>query len=223
MECGRRTTRQVGLIFLTLIICSTSIAIAEERVYVKGAVGFFSAEDATLSSNNNLANAVLRAIDAKISTKTDFTFNVGVGYKILDQLRAEFEFARFATSLNQGKSNVGSVSVEGDARVHAFLWNAYYDFRFKDVPVEPYIGFGIGLADQRAELNKVGGLNSGLTPGSDTTFAYNVKGGLSYRFTDRLFADLGYRYFATETPNYGFLKATTHLHSFEFGIRWLAF
>lgn len=246
------TKRWAGFLLLALTLCPFSAATAAERDYVKGArpffdddrreskaivphrgyvkgaLGFFKAEDATISSNNSLANAVLQAIDAKISTNPGFTFNVGVGYKILDQVRAEFEFARFTTSLDEGKSDIGSVPVQGDVRAYAFLWNAYYDFPFKgggwgDVPVDLYIGFGVGLADLRAELNTIGGFSSGLTPGNDTVFAYNVKGGWSYKVRDWLYTDVGYRYLATETVNFGFLKGTVNVHSFEFGLRYLAF
>jgi opacity protein-like surface antigen len=63
--------------------------------------------------------------------------------------------------------------------------NAYYDFN-KDGALQPFVGAGVGVAHVNID---------GVSyRGHDTGFAYQLKGGLGYRFSDRLTGEVAYRY-----------------------------
>lgn len=66
--------------------------------------------------------------------------------------------------------------------LHTFFGNAYFDFQ-NNTALTPYVGAGLGagfISNDRGHVI--------------TAFAWNVGGGISYALSERLDADLGYRF-----------------------------
>jgi len=85
--------------------------------------------------------------------------------------------------------------MDGQVEATAFMLNSWYDFNAHG-RFHPYIGVGVGAAQLEADLI------DGFKLDDDTVFAYQAGAGIAFDITDRLTADLGYRYFATDDPTY---------------------
>ncbi len=140
-------------------------------------------------------------------------------------VRAELEYAFRSEFKNEGNYRVGTSVVNNkmDSNMHTLLANAYYDF-YNESIFTPYIGVGIGMAfiDGHNELN-VGGVHYSEEV-DDTVFAWQAGAGVGVAITDRVTADLGYRYLGTSTVNSeiagGDVKTDLSSHEFSVGIRF---
>jgi outer membrane protein OmpA-like peptidoglycan-associated protein len=86
----------------------------------------------------------------------------------------------------------------GDTQTWGAMVNGLYDFN-TGTRFSPYVGAGIGVGFVHAALSgtRPAGSTVGLYDGSDTTFAYQAIGGVSYAVTPNLSLTTDYRYFAT--------------------------
>jgi len=73
----------------------------------------------------------------------------------------------------------------GDATIHSFMLNGYYDIKMV-TGVEPFIGIGIGF------LNGDGD-SQGFSD-DDTTFGYQLTAGASFKMHPAINFDLSYRF-----------------------------
>ncbi len=88
----------------------------------------------------------------------------GIGYQYSDNLRADIR-ADWA-------------GLDGDGHLTTVLGNLYFDIPL-DGALTPYLGAGAGY---------------GWASGNDEGFAFALMAGVDFALTDRLSADLGYRY-----------------------------
>ena len=101
-------------------------------------------------------------------------------------IRGEFEY-----SLNaDAEKNISFTGLEGykfktKLKSQTLLFNAYYDVK-TNTNFVPYIGAGLGAARLKASLEG--------ESASDTTFAWQIGGGVAYNINENLAVDLGYRY-----------------------------
>ncbi len=120
-----------------------------------------------------------------------------------------------------GISSAGS----GDISTLGLMVNGYYDIDTNS-KWRPYIGGGIGGAN--VSINSLSGLGVLIADDDTTVFAYQVKVGVAYEFTQALAATLGYRFFATEdadfvdssVPGAAFSTDGIEAHIVEFGVRF---
>src|SRR6202012_986728 len=85
----------------------------------------------------------------------------------------------------------------GDTKVTAGLANGYYDF-FPGAQWRPFVGAGIGIAEVKEDNGSV------FAPhGDKTTFAYQVGGGISHPFNDKLTGEVAYRYLGAPDVKFG--------------------
>jgi opacity protein-like surface antigen len=92
---------------------------------------------------------------------------------------------------NQGKSGFG------DTKVTAGLASVYYDF-FPDSQWRPFVGGGIGIAQVKEDGGSV------LAPhGDKTSFAYQIGGGVSHPFNEKLTGEVAYRYLGVPDVKFG--------------------
>jgi len=142
-----------------------------------------------------------------VDTDFDTGFLVGgaVGYSINEfnfggfVPRAELEFSYSQNevgALNFSGNGPGAENVVSGSSVDtlAVFANIYVDGKDLIAPgITPYIGGGVGFARSNFDIiYNAPGLN--LTD-TDTSFAWQVRGGVNYAFTNTasLFADVGYR------------------------------
>ncbi len=120
---------------------------------------------------------------------------VFLGYDFYRQtdipIRTEIEYA-FRGNLYRDDSSLGYNS-ETFYNMQTLLVNFYFDF-YNESSFTPYVGGGLGAGFMTGEYQLKGnGLSYNGTM-DDTVLAWNVAGGVGYAITDRITADLGYRY-----------------------------
>lgn len=201
-------------------LCLSVPAFAEDGqpyISLTGTLNFL--EDMPLRSQSGSLNTVLRAQDAELETDTGMGFNHAIGFRFDSGIRGELEFSYRQMDTLQGISpTVGNTVVIGDVNVKSVLANISYDFD-SDWFFKPYVGYGMGLAWQEAELEKFDGTLSGLTKASDSTFAYQLFFGVSAPVFDATELIMGYRYFGTNDPDFSDFTTEIGIHGFEFGLR----
>jgi opacity protein-like surface antigen len=155
----------------------------------------------------NESDNAFRAGKVLVDYDNDTGYGIGValGYDFTGELRLEWE-------IGYRKNDAGSVDVsefgvpsdlEGSGSMSAVtsFANVTVDLE-TDLPVTPYIGFGIGGALIIA--NNVGlatpppsGFGGPLTDDEDLVFAYQAIFGIDLDVTERITLTLDYRYFRT--------------------------
>ena len=113
----------------------------------------------------------------KVKGKTGWTVDVAAGRSLASNVRAEAEL--LYSQDDQKPSGNGRINVL------AGLANGYYDFD-TGTKLRPYVGAGMGIGQVK--------LDGGPVHDDDTGFAYQLLTGVAYPVTDKLSAQLGYRY-----------------------------
>lgn len=78
---------------------------------------------------------------------------------------------------------------EGELTTLSFMVNGFWDIENAS-PVTPYLGAGAGLANVDDDDD------------DDTVFAYQFAAGVGVELTPTIILDIGYRYFATDDPEF---------------------
>ncbi len=162
---------------------------------------------------------------------------IGLKYKWLrTDFTADYRLpTNFAANTFVGNVPGGAIATTERARFdsNTFMWNVYADLGTWS-SITPYVGAGIGVS--RIGLTGVTSTAAGtgvLTPRADNVgdrwgFAYAAMAGVSVEITQRLSADLGYRFIsfgqasftgATGTLDTGNLYG----HEVRFGLRYMIF
>ena len=179
----------------TAILASTAFA-AEDQFYVKVEAG------ATM-----LDKVKDKPTSIKMKAKTVPIFGAGVGYYVMDNLRAELaldflsnpEFKKSISGVTiSGISGTNNVAVKHKGKVASLLVNGFFDF-YQAGAFNFYVGAGIG-AVQISEKNYYGANNSvtGKAVGTAVSvkktynFAYQVGLGTSADVADGVKVELGY-------------------------------
>ena len=117
----------------------------------------------------------------------------------------------------------GSATAGGDISTLGLMVNGYYDIDTNS-KWRPYIGGGIGGAN--VSINSLSSLGVLIADDDTTVFAYQVKVGVAYEFTQALAGTLGYRFFATEDADFvdlagdAFSADGIEAHIVELGVRF---
>ena len=176
-------------------------------------------------------------------------FGLGVGYKFNEWFRADLTGEYRGKSNFHGSDHVtftggrGVDNYSGSKSEWVFLANAYVDLGTWWC-LTPYIGVGIGGAQVNIigfrddGFNNVGGLSVSTAYGADaskTNFAWALHAGLTYKVTQSMSIDLGYRYLdmgsGTTGPTRAFDNSFVnggpftfnHItsHDLKLGVRWM--
>lgn len=204
--------------FLLLLICCIAVfsfavcpAGASENMYFTARAGVTLPEDSSVNFDENL--------EAEFEYDTGFSLAAAIGGQVNRNLRVEPEISYQKNDLDSASDSEGSVSVDGDASLWAFMFNSYYDFT-PDAAVTPYIGAGIGFA--RVEVSDITSpAFSGyyLKGDKDSVFCYQGSVGLAWEVGNDMTMDLSYRYFATEDPDFAISETEFASHNFYAGLR----
>ncbi|MFQ5717733.1 MAG: outer membrane protein, partial [Nitrospinales bacterium] len=208
-------------------IAAPSSADDREGFYLSLSGLFGIAEDSPIHSQNFGAtpaatNAVLNALNAKVDTGIGLSFAHAAGFKFDSGFRAEAEFSYRDADLDRAFSSAGSTVINGDINIKSWLFNAVYDFETY-TRFTPYLGYGVGVALQEGSLSTIGGIPAGLGKGTDVTFAYQILTGVVYSLNDNVDVGVGYRYFGTSNPDFGFFASEIDIHNLEVTLRYYFF
>jgi len=176
-------------------------------------------------------------------------FGLGVGYKFNEWFRADLTGEYRGKSNFHGSDNVtfnggrGVDNYSGSKSEWVFLANAYVDLGTWWC-ITPYIGAGIGGAQVNITgfrddgFNNVGGLSVSTAYAADASkfnFAWALHAGITYKVTQSMSIDLGYRYLDMGSGTTGATRAFdgsftnggpftfNHIssHDLKLGVRWM--
>lgn len=169
-----------------LVFGSTLAAANDKGLYIGGAGGLnFLTEDSDLNS----AEAEFEDFDWAVS---------GVlGYALGNGLRFETEVGYRPNDVD---NITGVAGGSGDVDVLNWMFNALYDLDYWNLPVKPYVGGGIGIAN--VDFDGVTPVAGSTINDSDIGFAFQGIAGVSLDLTENLAATLDYRHL--RVPNVSF-------------------
>ena len=180
-----------------------AVVIAADGLYISGHIGA-----------SWLSNADFNRNDSGIRLSSEVEFDTGlhlgsaVGYDF-GKIRVEGEFGYRShefdkmTDIVLNGSPLSDRDADGDVDTFIFLINGFYDID-TGTKLTPYLGGGIGFAAFDIKDLFVPGIVRGDQ--DDTVFAYQLAGGIAYEITEKIFADLSYRFVATSEPDLGGLE-----------------
>lgn len=129
--------------------------------------------------------------------------------------RFELEYSHVRSDFD----TIGGAAIGDDLNVDSYMANAFYDIP-TGTAIVPYIGAGAGWASVDIDVPQIG------LDDDDTVFAYQFMGGLGYQpsTVPNTTLTIGYRYFATEDPEFS-IGATrvdheVSSHNLEVGARF---
>ena len=137
-------------------------------------------------------------------TRSNATYQAGydaggnIGFKS-NPMRYEGELTYINANLEKFRNNsIQQTGVGGYNDNFLAMAKVYYDFPNVLMAIQPFLGVGIGYAWVQARLNSTG--PDGITQftGSNSVFAYQATGGLTYNFAETWALNIGYRYIATK-------------------------
>ncbi len=204
-------------IFALLALLLPSAAWAQDKPwYVAGGLGASFVNDVDITQ---AGTTLTTALDTGILATGAF------GRSFDNQIfRAEAEVLYNTNDVSTlNVSGVGSVTAGGDISTLGLMVNGYYDIDTNS-KWRPYIGGGIGGAN--VSINSLSALGVLLADDDTTVFAYQVKVGVAYEFTQALAATFGYRFFATEDADFvdssgaAFSTDGIQAHIIEAGMRF---
>jgi opacity protein-like surface antigen len=151
------------------------------------------------------------AVKSNMGREAGFGFNHSVGYQFKNSFSTELEFSYKGGDFTPGTES--AEGLDGDMTTKSFLVNGIYSFDIRKF-YTPYIGYGIGFAFHDVNIQDKG-------DDGNTTLAYQLKIGVDMEFSRKLSLLLGYRYFATNNPDFhGTFTAESASHAIEAGLKF---
>lgn len=150
----------------------------------------------------------------ELAAHDGFAVTTALGYAWENGFRTEAELGYHRNGLEKVSGGAFGTRFTGDIDGHvdaiSGMMNVLYDYNTSG-SLTPYIGGGMGVADVSVVSNSL------AVDDSDLVFAYQFMGGVRYALTDNLGMRLGYRYFATSTPEIQGSKGDYGTHNVELG------
>ena len=196
-----------------LAIASNCVMAQGNAWYVAGGLGASFANDVDI-----------KQLGATITTDFDTGIigSLAIGHSF-ESLRIEGEFAYMQNDVSSLKAFGIGVDASGDVSAASLMANVYYDFDTGS-KWKPFIGAGAGYSN--VSINNLS--SSGFLLADDDTgvFAYQLKAGIGYAFTDKLDGTVGYRFFGTadgdfvDSTGLSFTADGLQNHVIELGVRY---
>ena len=172
--------KRISLLALGAATALSAPAAAQVEPYVKGAVGYGVMEDVEVERPGGTG---------EINPEGDARFMLGAGIALENNWRFDVDLTdRYA----DGGSVNNNTPTSTDIQNLTLMLNAIYDLN-RDGLVNPYLGLGVGAARSSASLygDFLGPVDE---KAESSRAAYQGLAGLGLRLSDRLMADIEYRY-----------------------------
>jgi len=144
----------------------------------------------------------------KADFKTGYLAGGAVGYQLYCGLKVEGEIAYRRNKINVSRRSRAEnifVKANAEARTWSVMGNLYCDLPFNILVLKPYIGGGVGYANNRANMHKMRDKNSKHSLKSysrefskNKTFAWQLIAGVALPLCESMDLDVEYRYFKPE-------------------------
>ncbi len=209
-----RAIVSAGIVALLAMLLPSAAWAQGSGWYVAGGLGASFPNDVDIGAT----------VTAELDTGILGTAAVGASGGAFGNFRVEAEVLYNTNDVSTlSVAGVGSVSAGGDISTLGLMVNGYYDIDTNS-KWRPFIGGGIGGAN--VSINSLSAVGVLLADDDATVFAYQVKVGVAYEFTQALAGTLGYRFFATEDPDFDAPDGTPlstdgiQAHVIELGVRY---
>ncbi len=211
-------TKLFTLVVAALLLLPVPNAQAFEHMYAGFQVGMTWLRDADGVYND----PAFRDFNFETSYDSGFSVTGFLGARVMEALRLEGEITYRNNDFDRVRDIEGSIPLGGDISSWSLMFNGFYDF-VNPGPFTPYLGGGIGFARIKADANFLG-IN--VIDDSDTVFAWQLGGGVSYALNPQMALVLDYRYFATDDPEFrdfegDRFKSEYASHNVSVGMRFL--
>ena len=147
--------------------------------------------------------AQVASLDPQSAFGAAFGYNLGNGFKTEIQ----------GVTARASSEHLANLPTAGGIMATSVMLNGMYEFRGDDWHISPYVGAGFGVVDANSRV-------LGATS-NDWVAAYQVRGGISFGFTQRLIAKFEYQW--TMGPSGGRLSLDNievSRHSFLIGMNY---
>lgn len=210
-----KATLGTTIVAVALLSMVSNASLAQtDAWYIAGSLGASFAND----SDNTQAGITITS-----EHDTGAMASVAFG-RAMGGFRAEGELASIVNDISAlNVAGLGSAPASGDTSALALMANVYYDID-TDSAWKPFIGGGIGYAS--FSINNLTSMGAIVADDSTGVFAYQVKAGVGYAFTESLDGTLGYRFFGTSSADLvdaagvPFESDGLHSHIIEIGVRY---
>lgn len=146
---------------------------------------------------NNINQTFLGVKRTDAIYRSGYDAGGSLGYKS-NPLRYEGEITYLYASLKQIKARgISLKQVSGYSNGIFGMANVYYDFQGPIYAIQPFLGVGIGYGWVSAKAKNTIIPQSPTFSGSNSVFAYQATGGLTYNFSENYALNVGYRYIIT--------------------------
>ena len=133
----------------------------------------------------------------KTNFQSGFDAGLNLGFKS-NPMRYEGELSYLKANINNfNVNNALQFNPTGYSNAVLGLANVYYDFTGITESLQPFLGAGIGYAWVQDKLNGTGPFAPSHFDASNSAFAYQATGGLTYNFAENYALSVGYRYIGT--------------------------
>jgi opacity protein-like surface antigen len=153
----------------------------------------------------------ISSIDGTLSSETGWGAAAAVGFGTTAGVRLELEGSWRQNDFDELRGAGIPVPIDGDVDALALMGNVVFE-PVLAFPVRPYIGAGLGGARLAIDAED--------TSDNDTVFAYQGMVGVSVGIGGRGALFGGYRYFATDDPEFGDVTTEYRSHNLEIGVRF---
>ena len=201
--------KNIVLLTFMCLICSVSFSSSYGNIspYMAGHLGIALLEDATLSEPG--------------FTSVDMEFDPGLGLDVavgndFGAFRIEGELTYRTNDIDQFTTRGVELEADGDVTALSLMLNAFLDVE-NETPFTPYIGGGLGFASVSMNDVKVSGI--AVNDEDDTVVAYQIGFGVEYAVSEKISLDVGYRYYATDDPDFDGTNVEYTSHNVILGVR----
>ena len=171
--------------------------------YVRGGAGLNWSQDATNTGDGS-------SLDVESEYDNGFALQGALGMRLHSNVRGEIEVNYRDNDADElsvdNLGNFGAIGIDADGDVTSWgvMANGYYDFRdlgksAGNSRFVPYLMGGIGWSEIEADISAGG---TQVVDDDDSVFAYQIGAGVGYDVKEDVTLDLGYRYSATEDPEF---------------------
>jgi opacity protein-like surface antigen len=135
-----------------------------------------------------------------------YAYGTPLGFDFGNSFKSEIEGA----SARAAENRFGTLPTSGSIRVTSLMLNGLHVFTDGAWRVKPYIGAGLGIVDANAPI--LGAASN------DWMTAYQLHGGVSLGFTQKLMGSLEYRWTVGSKPNFSLAGIPTRLEIDRHGV-----
>ncbi len=181
------------LVLISAALLTTTLATAATPIngWYSSAFGGYT----YLPGNINATNLGLTRSNA--TYHSGFDAGASLGFKS-NPMRYEGELTYMKANVNHFDVNgIRQTPSSGYTNAALGLANVYYDFPGFTLSIQPFLGAGIGYAWIQNKLDSTGPFAVTNFSNTNSVFAYQATGGLTYNFAENYALSLGYRYVGT--------------------------